>query len=196
MNDAFKTIVEPCFAEYKDKGSRFIAYAYPIEHENEVKPLIDTLKKEHFKAVHHCFAYKIGLENEIFRTNDDGEPSGSAGKPIFNIISSKNLTNVLVIVVRYFGGTLLGVPGLINAYKSATNDALSKAQIIEKTIDEVHKISFDFTQMNGVMKVVKEFQLKIIEQDFEDGQSTLTYSIRKNLAKTVSEKIQKGFDGF
>jgi uncharacterized YigZ family protein len=194
--DAFKTIKAASMAELKEKGSRFIAYAYPIESEDEVKPLLEILKKEHFKAVHHCFAYKIGLDNDTFRANDDGEPSGSAGKPILNVILSKNLTNILIVVVRYFGGTLLGVPGLINAYKSASSDALDEAEIIDKTIDETIKIAFDFAQMNAVMKVMKEFQIKIIEQGYEDNQCTLSYSIRQSLAATVAIKIQKEMDGF
>jgi uncharacterized YigZ family protein len=195
-SDAYKTIKAASMAEIKEKGSRFIAYAYPIESEDEVKPLLEILKKEHFKAVHHCFAYKIGLDNDTFRANDDGEPSGSAGKPILNVILSKNLTNILIVVVRYFGGTLLGVPGLINAYKSASSDALDEAEIIDKTIDETIKIAFDFAQMNAVMKVMKEFQIKIIEQGYEDNQCTLSYSIRQSLAATVAAKIQKEMDGF
>jgi uncharacterized YigZ family protein len=117
FEDTFKTIRTPAEGIFKDRGSKFLAYAYPIEQENEVKPLVENLKKEHFKAVHHCFAYRLGLDRSNFRVTDDGEPSGTAGKPIFNTLLSQEITNILVVVVRYFGGTLLGVPGLINAYK-------------------------------------------------------------------------------
>ena len=154
FEDTYKTIKAPVEGLFKDRGSKFLAYAYPIEHENEVKPLVDNLKKEHFKAVHHCYAYRLGLDRTNFRVNDDGEPSGTAGKPILNTLLSHDITNILVVVVRYFGGTLLGVPGLINAYKSATAEALTVAKVIEKTVNDVYDVSFEFVQMNDVMKVV------------------------------------------
>jgi uncharacterized YigZ family protein len=143
FEDTYKTITGSAEGLFKDKGSKFFAYAYPIEDESEVKDLVDQLKKEHFKAVHHCYAYRLGQDRTNFRVNDDGEPSGSAGKPILNVLLSKDITNILVVVVRYFGGTLLGVPGLINAYKTATQEALAEAEIIEKTVNEIYEVRFD-----------------------------------------------------
>ncbi len=190
FEDTYKTIKTPAEGLFKDRGSKFLAYAYPIEHENEVKPLVDNLKKEHFKAVHHCYAYRLGLDRSNFRVNDDGEPSGTAGKPILNTLLSQDITNILVIVVRYFGGTLLGVPGLINAYKSATVEALAVAEVIEKTVNDVYNVSFDFVQMNDVMKVVKEFSLKIRNQTY-DNECTMELEFRKTLTNQVIGKLEK-----
>jgi uncharacterized YigZ family protein len=190
FKDTFKTIRTPTEGIFKDRGSKFMAYAYPIDHENEVKPLVENLKKEHFKAVHHCYAYRLGLDRSNFRVNDDGEPSGTAGKPILNTLLSQEITNVLVVVIRYFGGTLLGVPGLINAYKSATIDALAVADIIEKTVNDVYNVSFEFMQMNDVMKVVKEFSLKIRNQTY-DNQCTMELECRKTLTNQVIGKLEK-----
>lgn len=193
FEDTYKTIKAPVEGLFKDRGSKFLAYAYPIEHENEVKPLVDNLKKEHFKAVHHCYAYRLGLDRTNYRVNDDGEPSGTAGKPILNTLLSHDITNILVVVVRYFGGTLLGVPGLINAYKSATAEALTVAEVIEKTVNDVYDVSFEFVQMNDVMKVVKEFGLKIRNQTY-DNQCTMELEFRKTLTNQVIGKLEK-FDG-
>lgn len=190
FEDTYKTIKNPVEGLFKDRGSKFLAYAYPIEHENEVKPLVENLKKEHFKAVHHCYAYRLGLDRNNFRVNDDGEPSGTAGRPILNILLSQDITNILVVVVRYFGGTLLGVPGLINAYKSATVEALAVADIYEKTVNDVYNVSFDFVQMNDVMKVVKEFSLKIRNQTY-DNQCTMELEFRKTLTNQVIGKLEK-----
>lgn len=190
FEDTYKTIKAPVEGLFKDRGSKFLAYAYPIEHENEVKPLVDNLKKEHFKAVHHCYAYRLGLDRTNYRVNDDGEPSGTAGKPILNTLLSHDITNILVVVVRYFGGTLLGVPGLINAYKSATAEALTVAEVIEKTVNDVYNVSFEFVQMNDVMKVVKEFGLKIRNQTY-DNQCTMELEFRKTLTNQVIGKLEK-----
>ena len=190
FEDTYKTIKTPSEGLFKDRGSKFLAYAYPIVHENEVKPLVENLKKEHFKAVHHCYAYRLGLDRSNFRVNDDGEPSGTAGKPILNTLLSQEITNVLVVVVRYFGGTLLGVPGLINAYKSATIEALAVADIIEKTVNDVYNVSFEFVQMNDIMKVVKEFSLKIRNQTY-DNQCTMELEFRKTLTNQVIAKFEK-----
>lgn len=190
FEDTYKTIKGPVEGLFKDRGSKFLAYAYPIEHENEVKPLVDNLKKEHFKAVHHCYAYRLGLDRSNFRVNDDGEPSGTAGRPILNTLLSQDITNILVVVVRYFGGTLLGVPGLINAYKSATVEALAVAEIYEKTVNDVYNVSFEFVQMNDVMKVVKEFSLKIRNQTY-DNQCTMELEFRKTLTNQVIGKLEK-----
>ena len=190
FEDTYKTIKSPVEGLFKDRGSKFLAYAYPIEYENEVKPLVENLKKEHFKAVHHCYAYRLGLDRNNFRVNDDGEPSGTAGRPILNTLLSQDITNILVVVVRYFGGTLLGVPGLINAYKSATVEALAVAEIYEKTVNDVYNVSFEFVQMNDVMKVVKEFSLKIRNQTY-NNQCSMELEFRKTLTNQVIGKLEK-----
>lgn len=190
FEDSYKTIKLPSEGLFKDRGSKFLAFAYPIIHEDEVKALVENLRKEHFKAVHHCYAYSLGLDRTNFRINDDGEPTGTAGKPILNTLFSHDITNILVVVVRYFGGTLLGVPGLINAYKSATTEALLQAEVLEKTINEVYKIGFDFTQMNDVMKVIKEFNLKIRNQTY-DSQCEIELEFRKNVSNQVIGKLEK-----
>jgi len=161
------SIDKPSIAEFKDRGSKFIAYAYPLKSVEEFKPLLQTLKKEHPKAVHHCFAYRIGYDGNNFRVNDDGEPSGTGGKPILNAIDSKNLTNVLIIVVRYFGGTLLGVPGLINAYKSAAIMSLQLIPTIQYPIEINYIIQFDYTMMNEVMMIIKQCNCTIIKQVYQ-----------------------------
>jgi uncharacterized YigZ family protein len=159
------TIDKPSFAEFKDRGSKFLAFAYPIDSVEAFKAFLHQLKKEHPKAVHHCFAYRIGYDKNNFRTNDDGEPSGSAGKPILGQIDSKELTNVAVIVVRYFGGTLLGVPGLINAYKTATSMALQTTPIVQKPILISYQLQFDYTRQNDVMMILKQYNCSIFKQE-------------------------------
>lgn len=167
MNDQdfYLTIGQTSTEEFKERGSRFIAYAYPIESTDDFKKHLQNLKKEHPKAVHHCFAYRLGLDGNNFRVSDDGEPSGSAGRPILNQIDSKQFTNVLVIVVRYFGGTLLGVPGLINAYKTATALALQTIPSIQKPIEIKYELHFDYTKMNEVMMIVKQSNCTVIGQE-------------------------------
>jgi uncharacterized YigZ family protein len=161
----YKTIETSAISEYKDRGSRFIAYTFPVSDVNEFKLRLADIKKEHPKATHHCFAYRIGLDGTNFRVSDDGEPSGSAGRPILGQIDSKQLTNILIIVVRYFGGTLLGVPGLINAYKSAAAMALQVTAVVQKPVIVNYRIQFDYTQMNEVMKVVKHFECQVLKQE-------------------------------
>ena len=188
--DLYKTIKIPSEGLFKDKGSKFLAFAYPFENEIEIKSLIEPLRKEHFKAVHFCYAYRIGLDRNNFRVNDDGEPSGSAGRPILNVLLSKEITNILVVVVRYWGGTLLGVPGLINAYKSATDEALTNAEIIEKTVNDIYQITFEYVQMNDIMKLVKDFDLKIRNQQF-DNQYIIEMEFRQNISSQVIERLNK-----
>lgn len=161
----YYTIEQPSMAEFKDKGSRFLAYAFPINAVEDFKKHLQELKKEHPKAVHHCFGYRLGLDGNTFRVSDDGEPSGTAGKPILNLIDSKQITNVLVVVVRYFGGTLLGVPGLINAYKSATAMAFQVVPIIQKSVEVNYELQFDYTRMNDVMVILKQCNCNIIKQE-------------------------------
>lgn len=164
--DAFYyfTIEQPALAEFKDRGSKFLAYTYPVTDIEGAKKHLANLKKEHPKAVHHCLAYRMGVDGSTFRVSDDGEPAGSAGRPILGQIDSKQLTNVLVVVVRYFGGTLLGVPGLINAYKTATSLALQLSPIIQKAIEIPYVLHFDYQQMNEVMMVVKQYNCSVVTQ--------------------------------
>lgn len=166
MNHYF-TIEKPSVAEFKDRGSKFLAYAFPISTADGFKKQLKQLKEEHPKAAHHCFAYRLGIDKNNFRSGDDGEPSGSAGKPILGQIDSKELTNVAVVVVRYFGGTLLGVPGLINAYKTSTSLALQLNPIIQKPVLVQYEMQFDYTLMNEVMMVVKRFQCVILQNEMQ-----------------------------
>lgn len=163
----YTTIEKSAVAEYKDRGSKFIGYAYPLESTDDFKKCLEEVKKEHPKASHHCFAYRIGLDNNVYRVNDDGEPSGTAGKPILGQIDSKQLTNILIVVVRYFGGTLLGVPGLINAYKTAASIVLQVTPTVQKPIEENYILHFDYTQMNEVMMVVKQLNCTVIRQEMQ-----------------------------
>ncbi|MEA5461361.1 YigZ family protein [Arcicella sp. LKC2W] len=190
MTDIYQTIKSPSEGLFKDKGSKFLAFAYPFTDENQLKAIIEPLRKEHFKAVHFCYAYRIGIDKNNFRVNDDGEPSGSAGRPILNVLLSKEITNILVVVVRYWGGTLLGVPGLINAYKSATEEALVNAEIIEKTVNEIYQITYGYVQMNDIMKVIKDFDLKIVNQKF-DNQCVIEIEFRTSLSPQVLGKLEK-----
>lgn len=164
--DKYKSIEARSEGLFKDNGSRFIAFAYPIESVDEVKPIVDALKKEYHDARHHCYAYRIGLKGDVFRANDDGEPAGSAGRPILGQIDSAGLSDILVVVVRYFGGIKLGIPGLIRAYKTSTADALSQARIIEKTACRHYRVDFDYLAMNSVMKVLKDMDLPVENQEF------------------------------
>jgi uncharacterized YigZ family protein len=161
----YSTIEIPAIAEFKERGSKFLAYSYPVDSVDTCKKIIAGLKKEHPKAVHFCVAYRIGVEGNIFRASDDGEPAGSAGRPILGQIDSKQLTNIMVVVVRYFGGTLLGVPGLINAYKTATTLALQLAPIVQKPIELQYELNFDYHQMNEVMMIVKQYNCSVTEQE-------------------------------
>ena len=163
----YKTLAEPRTAEFRDRGSRFIAYAYPVNTVEEAKGKLQALKKEHPKANHHCVAYRIGIDGKLFRASDDGEPSGSAGRPILGQIDSAGLTNTMVVVVRYFGGTLLGVPGLINAYKAVTADALKDASTIEKWVETMVEVSFDYPVMSEVLYILKQAEATIYKQELQ-----------------------------
>jgi uncharacterized YigZ family protein len=165
--DYYQTIEKTAFAEYKDRGSKFIAYAFPVQSADEFKQCLQQIKKEHLKAVHHCFAYRLGWDGNSFRVSDDGEPSGTAGRPILGQIDSKDLTNATVIVVRYFGGTLLGVPGLIQAYKSAASMVLQLIPVIQKPIEVMYELQFDYTLMNEVMMIVKQYGCSVIGQEMQ-----------------------------
>ena len=163
----YRTLELPIQAEFKDKGSRFLAFAYPVQTAEQVKKHVDDLRQEHHKARHWCYAYRLGVDGNQFRANDDGEPSGSAGRPILGQIDSFELTDVLVVVVRYFGGTLLGVSGLIHAYKTSTQMALENAQIIEKNIEKTVRIRCEYPYLNEAIRIAKNHQAEIIEQDLQ-----------------------------
>jgi uncharacterized YigZ family protein len=186
----YYTIDKTAVAEYKDKGSKFIAYAFPIKDADDFKARLAELKKEHPKASHHCFAYRLGLDGNNFRVSDDGEPSGTAGKPILGQIDSKQLVNTLVIVVRYFGGTLLGVPGLINAYKTATSLVLQVLPISQRPVEVSYKVDFDYTCMNDVMMIVKQTGCTIIKQEIQLF-SHLVIGIPKTRLQEVVYKLEE-----
>ena len=163
----YQTLKSPIQAEFKDKGSRFLAFAYPVQTAEQVKKHVDDLRQEHHKARHWCYAYRLGVDGNQFRANDDGEPSGSAGRPILGQIDSFELTDVLVVVVRYFGGTLLGVPGLIHAYKTSTQMALENAQIIERNIEKTVRIRCEYPYLNEAIRIAKNHQAEMVEQDLQ-----------------------------
>jgi uncharacterized YigZ family protein len=188
--DYYHTIEESNSAEFKDKGSRFIAFAFPVSDVNEFKDKLAETRKLHPKATHHCFAYRLGLEGLVFRVSDDGEPSGSAGRPILGQIDSKELTNVLIIVVRYFGGTLLGVPGLINAYRSAASMVLQVTPIVYKPVLLEYRLNFDYTQMNDVMRLVKHFECRVLKQETQLFCS-MEIGIPKNRLHDMEYKIKE-----
>lgn len=188
--DSYFTISSPANSVYKEKGSKFIAYAFSIKSEDEAKEHLLKIKKEHFSARHICYAYRLGSSGEQTRSSDAGEPANTAGKPILNQITSRNLTQTLVVVVRYFGGTLLGTNGLINAYRSAAAEALDKSIIIEKLITDTYKILFDYEAMNGVMGVIKECEAEQIDPVY-DIQCSTTINVRKKNSKKIKEKLLK-----
>ncbi len=190
FEDTYRTIEKPTEGIFRDRSSKFLSYAYPVSAENDLKNILSQLKAEHPKANHHCWAMRLGTDRSVFRINDDGEPSGTAGRPILNALLSHDLTNIVVIVVRYFGGTLLGVPGLINAYKTATEEALKQAKIIEKTVNDIYTIAFDYLQMNDVMKIVKDDGLTILNQAF-DNNCSVQVSIRKTQVNQSLAKFDK-----
>jgi len=190
MSDIYKTISTTTEGIYKEKGSKFLSFAIPVNAVEEVKEIVKEYRKRFFDARHVCYAYMFGAERADFRANDDGEPSGTAGRPILGQINSRELTNILVIVVRYFGGVLLGTGGLVTAYKEATADALNEAVIIEKTVNETISINFHYIQMNDVMKVIKDTNPEIVSQTF-DNQCNMQLSIRKQNAELLIGKLEK-----
>src|ERR1035437_283391 len=183
-SDIYKTIASTSQGIFKEKGSRFVSLAVPISCQKEIKSIIDKIRSEHHEARHHCYAYIIGHERIIWRVNDDGEPSGTAGRPILGQINSFGLTNIIIIVSRYFGGTLLGVSGLINAYRSAAESALRNAELIEKTVNEYYKITYPYISMNDVMKILKEENIGQSEKSFD-----IECNILLNFRLSVKEKV-------
>ncbi len=184
MKDTYKTITKSSEGIYKDKGSKFIALAFPVADEEEAKTILSQIRKEYYDAHHHCYAWALGYEQENHKFNDDGEPSGSAGKPIWGQIRSFELTNILIVAIRYFGGTKLGVRGLIDAYKGAAQDAIENNKIVTKTIRDYYSIYFDYPSMNDVMRIMKEFDLPQHKHDFGIS-CRIDFSIRKNETEKV-----------
>jgi len=190
MDDLFKTIAAPSEGTYTEKRSKFLAFAFPVSTAEEVKTLVDAHTKKYYDARHVCYAYMLGHERLVFRANDNGEPSGTAGKPILGQINSNELTNILIIVVRYFGGVKLGTSGLIQAYKAAAAEAIAAATIVEKTVDEQISIAFEYPLMNQVMRIVKEEEPAIVSQSFE-GDCLMTLSIRASRMPRLRDRLTK-----
>lgn len=190
INDTYKSIGEASRGLFKDNGSRFIAFAYPVETEEEIKEIVSALKREYHDARHHCYAYRLGLDGAVWRANDDGEPSGSAGRPILGQIDSAGLSDVLVVVVRYFGGIKLGIPGLIRAYKTSTADSLAQAAVVEKVAGSWHHLEFPYGSLPPVMKVLKEMNLEQRSQNFGE-ECSVDVRVRLSYEKDFLERIKK-----
>jgi uncharacterized YigZ family protein len=190
FSDTYLTIEKPAEIIFKDKGSKFITFAFPVTNEKQIKGILIDLKKQHHTANHHCYAYRLGADKQNYRANDDGEPNNTAGKPILGQIQSNDLTDILIVVVRYFGGTLLGVSGLINAYKTSASEVIQASKIIEKQIMFRYLVSFSFEQMNDVMKVLKQSDAKINSQQF-DTNCQIEFTIRKANSEACEEKLKK-----
>src|SRR5574344_2667491 len=190
FEETYKTISHPSEGIYREKGSKFIALAFPVATEDEVQERIAEIKKQYYDARHHCYAYILGINKDAYRINDDGEPSGTAGRPIYGQLLSKDVTNTLVVVVRYFGGIKLGVSGLINAYKTATKEALEANEIVEKFIEEFYSIAFNPIVMNKVMQLLKKESVKIYEQKYEI-ESVINFSVQKREADLLIDNLKK-----
>ncbi|HPD96106.1 MAG: YigZ family protein [Bacteroidales bacterium] len=190
VDDTYKTIEAPSEGLYKEKGSKFIALAFPASSEEQVKEVLDELRKSYHDARHHCYAYSLGARGDKWRMNDDGEPSGTAGKPIYGQLQSFEVTNILAVVIRYFGGTKLGVSGLINAYKTATHDALANAKVITKTVNDIFKLTFGYTVMNDIMRIIKETDVEIKSQNFDNVCSIVT-SVRQKQVDEFLQRVKK-----
>jgi len=189
-SDTYLTIKAFSQGLYKEKGSRFIALAYPVTTQEEIKNILDNIRREHHSARHHCFAWMLGQERQTFRANDDGEPSGSAGKPILGQINSFELTNILIVVVRYFGGKLLGVSGLINAYRSAAESAIKESEIIEQYIQDYYDLIFPYSSINDVMKVIKDEDINMSKQKFEN-ECRLTINFRSSARERILNNLSR-----
>ena len=188
FDDTYRTLAAPAEGLYKEKGSKFLAFAYPVRTTDDVKTHLDELRKQYFDARHHCYAYILGPNKDAYRANDDGEPSGTGGRPIHGQLLSADLTDTLIVVVRYFGGILLGASGLANAYKTAARDAIDHAQIVERTIDVRYRLHFEYALMNDVMRIIKDFDLKPENQHF-DLDCTLELSVRQSLAVRLYDAV-------
>ena len=188
--DTYLTISSPSEALYKDKGSKFYAFAYPVQTIEQIKEILAEKRKEYYDARHVCYAYMLGYEREVFRANDDGEPSGTAGRPILGQINSSNLTDILIIVVRYFGGTLLGTSGLIQAYKTSAAEAIAAATIEERIVEKTFVSKFDYQDLNAVMRIMKDFDLTIVNQ-IQEMDCTLYFRIRLGDIERVKDRFDK-----
>jgi uncharacterized YigZ family protein len=186
--DTFLTLKMESEGLYKEKGSKFLAFAYPVQNEEEVKEKLELLRKKHHDARHHCYAYILGKNQELYRASDDGEPNHSAGDPILGQIRSNQLTHVLIVVVRYFGGTKLGVGGLITAYKTAAAQSIANNEIITAVLQKKVKIDFEYLRMNEVMKLIRDYELQIIDQHF-DNQCQIIIEVRQKLLDDLTHKI-------
>jgi len=189
FNDSYRTLSEPAEGVFRDRGSKFIGYAFPVGREEDVKDILQKIRSEHPKARHFCWALRLSPDRSIFRFQDDGEPGGTAGRPILNAMLSADITNVLIVVVRYFGGTLLGVPGLINAYKTAAIESIQAGNIIERTVNDIYEIHFEYLVLNEVMKLLKDEQLLVLKQEF-DNQCFIKLEIRKSCLNAVISKLE------
>lgn len=189
-DDLYRTVAAPAEAACRERSSKFLSWIFPVRSEEEIHEHLDALRKRFFDATHHCYAWRLGPRGEAFRANDDGEPSGTAGKPILGQLLSNDLTDCLVVVVRYFGGTKLGVPGLIAAYREATADVIAQAQIVDRTVDRIVTVDFPYVAMNDIMRVVKELQPRIEAQEF-DNLCTMRLSIRESRADLLEERLRK-----
>ena len=188
--DCYLTIAAPAEAASRERSSKFLASIHPVRTEDEIREILDTLRKRYYDATHHCYAWRLGPGGEQFRSNDDGEPSGTAGKPILGQLLSHSLTYCLVVVVRYFGGTKLGVPGLIAAYRESAAEAIAAARIVERTVDRRILVDFPYIAMNDIMRTIKELQPSLGEQTF-DNLCTMELTIRESLADELTEKLRK-----
>ena len=193
FDDFYHTIQAPSEGLYKEKGSKFLAYAFPVRTLDEVKAHLEQLRKDYFDARHHCYAYILGPNKDVWRANDDGEPSGTGGRPLHGQLLSADLTDTLIVVVRYFGGILLGASGLANAYKTAAHDAIDHATIIEKTIDVRYRLHFEYVTMNDVMRILKEFDLKPENQQF-DLDCSLDEYFKRQLCRIIPPVQRTGDD--
>lgn len=190
LSDTYKTFANPATGIFKDKGSKFLAFGYPVKNEDQVKLYLNELKKKYHDARHHCYAYCFGINRDIFRMNDDGEPSGTAGKPIYGQLLSYNLSDVLIVIVRYFGGTLLGTSGLINAYKNATVDCIQNASIVDYFVELDFTIKFGYEFLNQVMRLIKENNLTQNKQDYQGAECIFNLSVRKSDYEKIIDKIE------
>ena len=190
FDDSYKTIAKPAEGNYSEKRSKFLAYAFPVQNEQEVKQRLAEIQKKHWDARHHCYAYILGPHKDAYRLNDNGEPSGTAGRPIYGQLLSKDLTNTLVIVVRYFGGIKLGVSGLQNAYKVAAREALDAAVIEERTVQETYRVTFEYVKMNDIMQILKDPYVQVIERQ-SYMQCIYTISVRQREADRITEALRK-----
>ena len=190
FEDSYKTIAKPAEGSYSEKRSKFLAYAFPVQNEQEVKQRLAEIQKKHWDARHHCYAYILGPHKDAYRLNDNGEPSGTAGRPIYGQLLSKDLTNTLVIVVRYFGGIKLGVSGLQNAYKVAAKEALDTAVIEERTIQEQYRVVFEYAKMNDIMQILKDPEIQVLDRQ-SDMRCTYTISVRQREADRVTAALRK-----